>query len=159
MRAVPTLTLATSQSLVLLWFFFAGLGYGEILTVILVALIAAVDQQHQAGSASASYAFQSTGGTIGITIASVVFQNVLTLSLQRRLESDRIVLDKIQQLNNDLSPIENLPATLIELTKQFYVDALRAVFLILLGITSPEAFVSLPMREFKLDRTVSCRRH
>lgn len=84
----------------------------------LVALIAVVDQQYQAGSTSASYAFRSRGGTIGITITSVVFQNVLTVSLQRRLGSDEDALDTIKQVSNDLSSIERRPSTLMELTKQ-----------------------------------------
>ena len=155
MGAMSTLTLATSQWLVLLWFFFAGLGYSGMLTVTLVALIAAVDQQYQAGITSASYAFRSTGSTIGITIASVVFQNVLSISLQQRLGSDEDALDTIKQVSSDLSSIESLPSALMELTKQSYMDALRAVFLTLLGIAGLGALVSLFMREHKLHKTVS----
>lgn len=70
--STSTSTSATSQRLVLLWFYFAGLGYSGMLTVTLIALIAAVDEQYQAGITSASYAFRSTGSIIGIMIASVV---------------------------------------------------------------------------------------
>ncbi|KAL8723512.1 MAG: hypothetical protein Q9225_000245, partial [Loekoesia sp. 1 TL-2023] len=47
-----------------------SVGYSSMLTITLLALIAAVAHIHQAVITSASYAFRSTGSTIGITIAS-----------------------------------------------------------------------------------------
>lgn len=57
--------------------FLCGFGFVGTLTVTLTALISAVDQADQAVATSASYAFRSTGGTIGITISSAVFQYLL----------------------------------------------------------------------------------
>merc|ERR1712093_239022 len=52
--------------------FLIGLGYGGMLTVTLLAVISAVDHEHQAVITSATYAFRSTGSSIGVTIASAV---------------------------------------------------------------------------------------
>ena len=48
-----------------------------MLTIMLLAMIAVVDHKEHALVTSASYTFRSTGSTIGITVASAVFQNVL----------------------------------------------------------------------------------
>lgn len=55
-------------------FLMVGFGSSGMLTVNLIALISPVDHQYQAVITSASYAFRSTGSTIGITIASSVFR-------------------------------------------------------------------------------------
>ena len=79
------LKLSTPPWLPFLYFFLAGIGYSGILTVTLVALIAAADQEYQAVITFASYALRSTGSTIGITIASVLFQRILIPKLRGRL--------------------------------------------------------------------------
>lgn len=62
-----------------------GLGYLCILTVTLLALIAAVPSKYQACTTSIQYTFRSTGSTIGVAIASAVFQNVTNSQLQSRI--------------------------------------------------------------------------
>lgn len=62
----------------------SGTAHGSMLTITLISLIAAVDHKYQAVITSASYAFRSTGSTIGITLASAVFQNILKMSLESK---------------------------------------------------------------------------
>jgi predicted MFS family arabinose efflux permease len=50
-----------------IYLFLTGAGYGGMLTVTLLACISAVDHEHQAVISSATYAFRSTGSTIGVT--------------------------------------------------------------------------------------------
>jgi len=59
----------------LLYVFLVGAGYGDMLSVALVATVAAVPHHDQAVPTSATYAFRSTGSTTGVTIASAVNQN------------------------------------------------------------------------------------
>ena len=152
-----TFALDTPGWLPFLYFFLAGVGYSGMLTVTLVALIAAVDQEHQAVITSASYAFRSTGSTIGITTASVVFQNVLTMQLWHRLGHERNASITIKRVRNNLSAVRELPPASMEAAMQAYMDALRAVFLTLLAMAVLGAVVSLFMREHTLHKNLSRR--
>ena len=154
---VSTLKLNTPAWLPFFYFFLTGLGYSGMLTVTLIALIAAVDQEYQAVITSASYAFRSTGSTIGITVASVVFQNVLTSQLWERMGHEKDASDAVTRVRNDLTAIKELPSQLMEAASQAYMDALRAVFLTLLGIAVLGAVTSLFMREHKLHSNLSRR--
>nr|QFR37076.1 MFS transporter [Cyberlindnera americana] len=69
------------------WFHFfelllPGACYAAGLTVTLLALIAAVPVEHQAATTSIQYAFRSTGSTIGVSVASFIFQRKLYEHLQ-----------------------------------------------------------------------------
>ncbi len=119
-----------------------------MLTITLLALIAAVSHTHQAVITSASYAFRSTGSTIGIGIASAVFQNILTRTLHSRFsDHDHRYVDK---LRDSLDEIAKLPLGLREDARGCYMDALRGVFVTTLGIGVLGAAVSLAMREHVL---------
>lgn len=54
-----------------------GLGVAILITVTLLAMIAAVPQKHQAATTSISYAFRTTGCTIGVSLGAAIFQNCL----------------------------------------------------------------------------------
>ncbi|KAL8824655.1 MAG: hypothetical protein Q9191_004909 [Dirinaria sp. TL-2023a] len=75
------------------YLFLMGVGYSGMLTVTLVALIAAVDQEFQAVITSASYAFRSTGSTLGITVASVIFQNIVDSRLWQKFGEEKHASD------------------------------------------------------------------
>lgn len=152
-----TFTLDTPRWLPFLYFFLAGIGYSGMLTVTLVALIAAVDQEYQAVITSASYAFRSTGSTIGITVASVVFQNILTSRLWQKFGHEKDAPETIKRVRNSLSAINELPSPLMEAAMQAYMEALQGVFLTLLGMAVLGAVVSLFMREHKLHKSLSRR--
>lgn len=133
-----------------------GFGYGGMLTITLVALIAAVDHEHQAVITSASYAFRSTGSTIGITIGSAVFQNWLSRSLMQAFHKmpnkDRIV----RRIRNDYHEITKLHSPgLRQKALDCYMGAFRATFLTALGITILAGITSLFMREHKLHTNLA----
>lgn len=65
--------------------FIPGAGYAATLTVTLLALIASVSYEHQASTTAIQYAFRSTGSTIGVSTASLIFKNSLLDQLTRRL--------------------------------------------------------------------------
>lgn len=65
-----------------------GAGYAASLTVTLLALIAAVPLEHQAATTSIQYAFRSTGSTIGVSVASFIFQRQLFEKLQNLYDVD-----------------------------------------------------------------------
>lgn len=150
-----TFTILTPEWVPELSLFLTGIGYTGMLTVTLLALIAAVDHQHHAVVSSASYAFRSTGSAIGITIASAVFQNILDVKLQAQLGSQPGAADLINKLRNNLEEIHRVPREWKGTVTGVYMDALRCVFLTTLGIGLLGLLVSLMMREHVLHTNLA----
>ena len=154
---VSTFNLTTPTWEPLLAFLMSGIGYSGMLTTTLLALISAVDHKDHSVITSASYAFRSTGSAIGITIASAVFQNILKLRLWATLGGREGASETIERLRDSLEEIKNLPLDWRGEVREVYMDALRGVFLTILGISVLGAVVSLAMREHTLHRTLARR--
>ena len=148
-------TLTTASWITLIAFFLVGIGYAGTLTTTLLALISAVDHKEQAVITSASYVFRSTGSAIGITIASAVFQNILKLRLWARLGGWKGAPEIIKKLRDSLEEIDKLPVGQRAVVRDVYMEAIRGVFLTLLGISVLGALVSLAMREHKLHKNLA----
>lgn len=128
-----------------------GWGYGGMLTVTLVAMISAVEHKHQAVITAASYAFRSTGSTIGITVAGAVYQNILVRGLQDRYGGMPDSAEVIGRIRNSLDGVNHLPpGWSVEVVKDVYMDALRGAFLTGLGLTVLAALSGALMREHTL---------
>lgn len=138
----------------LVYFFLAGLGYGAMLTLTLLALIAAVDHKHQATITSASYAFRSTGSTIGITICSTVFQNVLKNNLWERFGDRKGAAEIIGRLRNSIGEIQHLPSGWKDSVLDTYMQTLRMVWFTILGMSIAGAVVSLLLKEYTLHKNL-----
>jgi predicted MFS family arabinose efflux permease len=123
--AMCTLTLATPAWLPFIYFSLSGISYGAMLTVTLSGLISAVDHQDQAVITSASYTFRSTGSTIGITVASAIFQNVLKSQLWARLGDREGAAEILDKIRGSADEIKNLPASWREPVTDCYMVALR----------------------------------
>ena len=136
-------------------FFLSGIGYAGMLTVTLLALISAVDHKHQAVITSASYAFRSTGSTIGITIASAVFQNILKLELWSRFGHRKNAAEIIKSVRDNLGDIHKLPPEWRQGVLDVYMDAIRGVYFTIFGIAVLGFLVSLAMREHTLHSNLS----
>lgn len=150
-----TFTLSTSNWAPWLSFFLCGLGYSGMLTITLLAFIAAVEHRNQAVVTSASYAFRSTGSAIGITIASAVFQNILDVKLRAQLGHRPGAADVIAKLRNNLEEIHRVPREWEGIVTSIYMDALRGVFLTTMGIGVLGLLVSLIMREHVLHTNLA----
>jgi MFS family permease len=139
------------------YFSVAGVGHGGMLTITLLALIAAVDQEWQAIVTSASYAFRSTGSVIGIAVSSLVFQNLLRDGLWARL-GDRDGADRIiPEICDSLDYLKTLPEPWRTEALGAYIDALHGVFLTLLGLAFAAGLTSVFMREHKLHSSINRR--
>ncbi|KAL2870322.1 major facilitator superfamily domain-containing protein [Aspergillus lucknowensis] len=154
---ICTLDLNSPTPLPLLYFLLVGTAYGGMLTITLVALISAVDHEHHAVITSASYAFRSTGSSIGITIASAVFQNILKNGLWSRFGDRKNAHEVISRLRDSLGEIRKAPADWIPGILDAYMDSLRATFITLLGLAVLGALVSVGMREHKLHSNLARR--
>ncbi|KAF4312655.1 Major facilitator superfamily [Botryosphaeria dothidea] len=119
-----------------LYFFLVGIGYGGMLTTTLLALISAVDHIHQAVITSASYAFRSTGSTIGISVAGAVFQNVLKRELWERFGQRDGAAEVIKRIRDSVGAVQKLPPEWKEGALEAYMQALTAVWWTTFGITA-----------------------
>ncbi|KAI9733503.1 MAG: hypothetical protein M1818_007251 [Claussenomyces sp. TS43310] len=113
--------------------FLIGSGYGGMLTVTLLACISAVDHEHQAVITSATYAFRSTGSTIGVTVGSAVYQNVLKTKLWHKFGREEGAADVIRRIRDNFDELHHLPTGWKAGVLDSYEDALRALFLTALG--------------------------
>ncbi|KAI9826606.1 MAG: hypothetical protein M1832_006202 [Thelocarpon impressellum] len=154
---VCTFTLTSPAWQPFLYFFLGGLGYGGMLTVTLLAVISAVDHSQQAVITSASYAFRSTGSTLGVTIASAVFQNILKMDLWRVFGDEPDAAERIGKIRESFDEIRHLPAHWQEGVMNSYIHALRGVFFTSLGIAVLGGVISLAMREHTLHNNLARR--
>lgn len=153
---ICTLTPDTPMLIVWMYTFLPGAGYGSLLTVTLIALIAAVPHEYQAVTTSIQYGFRGTGSTLGVAVATSVFQNTLGNSLRQRVfgtDAEEIV----KRVLENVDEVRNLPSYLIPVVRMAYMDASRAVFIMcfVLGITT--AGTAAIMREHVLHSTINRR--
>ena len=141
--------------LTLLSFHVAGIGYAGMLTVTLLALISAVDHEHQAVITSASYVFRSTGSAIGITIASAVFQNLLSRNLWAAIGQKQNAAEVVARLRDNLQLIHTLSEDLRVPVQEAYMESLRGVFVTTLGFSIIAGLISLLMKEHTLYTDLS----
>jgi MFS family permease len=154
---LSTLTFSTPEGPAFVYLFFVGMGYGSMLTVTLLATISSVSHDHQAVVTSATYAFRSTGATIGVTIASAVYQNLLLTGLHQRFDGHEGAEEEIRRIRDSLDELTNLPEGWKEGVFGAYEIALRGVFLTGLGIALLAAVTASFMGEHKLHSTISRR--
>ncbi|OAL23928.1 hypothetical protein AYO20_10840 [Fonsecaea nubica] len=133
-----------------------GFAYGGMLTITLVGMISSVDHAHQAVITAASYAFRSTGSTIGITVASAVFQNILTDRLHVHYGSLPNSDTVIRHIRDSLDAINHLPPGWDRPTVlAIYMDALRGAFFAGLGLAVLAAIAGLGMKEHVLHKNLA----
>ncbi|KAF7957835.1 hypothetical protein EAE96_003405 [Botrytis aclada] len=112
---------------------FTGIGYGALLTTTLLAIISAVSHDHHSVITSASYAFRSTGSTIGITIASAVYQNILKSDLWEKFGDRPNAEEIIGRIRDSFDELNKLPEGWKEGVTESFMDAFKGVFLTALG--------------------------
>lgn len=154
---LSTLTFRTPQRIAFIYAFLIGSGYGGMLTVTLLATISAVSHDHQAVITSATYAFRSTGSTIGITIASAVYQNLLLSGLHQRFDGLDGAEDQIRRIRDSLEELKKLPRGWHDGVFEAYSIALRGVFLTALGLALLGLVAGAFMRQHTLHSSINRR--
>lgn len=138
-------------------FILTGAGYGGMLTVTLLACIAAVDHSQQAVITSSTYAFRSVGATLGITIASVVYQNILKARLWERFGSEPDAAGEIGRIRDDLDELKHLPAGWRDGVIASFMEAFRGVWLTTLGLAIVGLICVSLMKQHKLHTNLARR--
>jgi predicted MFS family arabinose efflux permease len=150
-----TFTAGVNGVLPFIWLFVSGTAYGAMLTVTLLALLSAVGHEHQAVITSASYAFRSTGSTIGITIASAVFQNKLSAGLNARFGHLPDAEETIKRIRDDVGDISFLPHGWEKGVKETYIESLGGVWVVVVVLAGLAGVVGLFMKEHTLHNKLS----
>ena len=140
-----------------IYVFMNGTAYGSMLTVTLISLISAVEHKYQAVITSASYAFRSTGSSIGITIASAVFQNLLKDRLISRFGDQPGAADEIDRIRNSVNEVKHVPPGWHDGVIEAHVKALRGVWVVVLVFAVLAAIVSTFIREHVLHNNLERR--
>ncbi|KAK7750194.1 hypothetical protein SLS62_007823 [Diatrype stigma] len=152
---LSTLNEGSPKWLMMIAYFFLGSGQGGMLTVTLVACLAAVDHSQHAVITSATYAFRSVGGTVGITAASAVYQNVLKLQLWERFGSLPGAAEEIGRIRDDLDELNHLPAGWYDGVMSSFMEAFRSVCFLMLGLSFLGLVSVSFMKQHKLHSTLS----
>ena len=134
-----------------------GLGFGGILVTALIALVSAVEQEHQAVATSAGFAFRSTGSVIGLTVASSAFQNLLRVKLHESIGSMTDAEGIIDSIRENFDEIARLPFELRGSVRRDYMEAVQGVFTVVCGFTVLAAVSSLFMKQHTLHANLERR--
>ncbi|KAK9318805.1 major facilitator superfamily domain-containing protein [Lipomyces orientalis] len=149
---INTYSLTTPKWAQILYIMISGLGFGGLLNCTLIAMVAAVPPELQAVTTAIQYGFRGTGSTVGVAIASAIFQNVLGKKLDEYIvgpdKSDIIsrVTDSIEDI--DYIPIEYKPDVV-----QAYLDAFHGVFYFAIFLAALVIVTCGMMKEHVLHRT------
>ncbi|KLO99480.1 multidrug resistance protein fnx1 [Fusarium fujikuroi] len=152
---LSTMTIQTPTPLVLTYVLLVGVGYGGMLSVSLLATVAAVSHKDQAIATSAIYAFRSMGSTIGVTVASVVYQNLLQYGLHQRFDSKEGSYKIIKRLIDSLDELKRLPDGWSSGVYEAYEISLRGVFWTALGVAVLGLVAATYIKEHRLHQTIS----
>jgi MFS family permease len=171
---------STSGWVTMAAFFLTGGGYGAVLTTTLLACIAAVDHSQQAVITSATCKLfppsptslggsgrekklilsdlaRSLGGTIGITVGSAIYQNILNSRLWQRFGDEPHAGEIIQKIRDDLTFLKHLPPGWQDGVSSSFIEAFRGVWFTMLSLAIG-AFICISlMKQHVLHETLSRR--
>ncbi|KAJ3564470.1 hypothetical protein NPX13_g7833 [Xylaria arbuscula] len=136
-------------------FFLLGAGQGGMLTVTLLACLAAVDHSHQATITSATYAFRSVGSTVGVTIGSAIYQNVLKEKLWERFGELPGAAEEIKRIRDDIDELNHLPEGWHDGVAASIQEAFRSVWFTVVGLAAVAVITASLMKQHKLHSTLA----
>lgn len=152
------LTPHTSPKIQMIMMTAPGFGYAIMLTVTLLALISAAPVKFQAGTTSIQYTFRSTGSTIGVSIASAIFLNVLVKTLNAKIpeivEDPKLAKSIIERALKNTDFARDQPKLINEVLRSCYDTACKSSFHFATVIVSFGVVAGLFMRENKLHASV-----
>jgi predicted MFS family arabinose efflux permease len=156
-----TCTINTAALLPETYLLMNGMGFGGMLTVMLLALLSAVDHQHQAVTTAMLYAFRSAGATIGVTASGILFRQVLASQLQGNQVSDMPAsgsnsgLRGLEQNFRECSRRhDNEPSNCPPKLLDAYMYALHATFLLAMSFAIAGFISGMATKNYQLRTTL-----
>ncbi|GAA5891699.1 hypothetical protein JCM6882_006171 [Rhodosporidiobolus microsporus] len=127
----------------------SGFGFASVVTATLIALIASVDRSDMATATGLTYLFRYVGQVVGVASSASLLQAVLNDQLHKRIKGpgSAKIIDQIRHISTS---IPSLPPALQLSARESYRLALRAVFILNLGVAFACFLTSLPIREYPL---------
>ncbi|KAK9333422.1 major facilitator superfamily domain-containing protein [Lipomyces starkeyi] len=149
---INTYSLTTPKWAQVLYIMVAGLGFGGLLNCTLIAMVAAVPPELQAVTTAIQYGFRGTGSTVGVAIASAIFQNVLGKKLDQYIVGpDKS--DIISRVSDSIEDIDYIPGEYKADVVQAYLDAFHGVFYFAIFLAATVIITCGMMKEHVLHRT------
>lgn len=136
-----------------------GWGYAVMLTVSLLALIAAVPVEFQSATTSIQYTSRFTGSTLGVSVASAIFQSLLGKNLRSQIPS--VIADPktaakiIKQALKDAEFAKTAPETIRNAIISCYDVAIKGAFGFAFATATLGLIASLFLREHKLHTSIN----
>jgi MFS family permease len=172
---LSTMTVATTQLAAIIYIVILGLGMGVIMPTVTLAVQSAFPPEQRGVATSATQFFRSIGGTLGMTILGVVFNNHSRTIMEKEffpiVQGDAGLMGGplagvIQEAHSDpqslfnmlLSPdlLKIIPATLQQVIlpplKTALADSLHLVFLVSMFVILAGVLISLFMGNSKVKR-------
>ncbi|KAI1271679.1 major facilitator superfamily domain-containing protein [Xylaria sp. FL0933] len=144
----------TSGWLTSIAFLIVGGGYTAVFGITQVACLAAVDHTQQAVVTSCTYLARSLGSTVGITIASVIYQSVLRTGLWERFGDRPDAGERIQRILDDLTELSNLPSGWMEGVMQSFMNSFLSVWFMMLAWAVLALVCISPIKQHQLHVTL-----
>ncbi|KAK9459698.1 major facilitator superfamily domain-containing protein [Lipomyces oligophaga] len=148
---INTYSLTTPKWALISWIMLGGLGFGGLLNCTLIAMVASVPVEMQAVVTAIQYGFRGTGSTVGVAVASAIFQNVLG----KRLDFYITGPDKediISRVTDSIEEISLIPAEYKDDVVQSFLDAFHGVFYFAIFLSALVIVTCGMMREHVLHK-------
>lgn len=100
---------------------------------------------------------RSLGGTIGITVGSAIYQNILSSRLWQRFGDEPHAGEIIQHIRDDLNFLKHLPEGWQDGVINSFMEAFSGVWLTMLGLAIGAFICVSLMRQHVLHETISRR--
>lgn len=158
MTRILTLSPEASQFKQFTLMLLPGLGYSCIITVTLLSLIASVPVKFQACTTSIQYTFRATGSTLGVSIASAIFQSVtrtrLTTTIKDVVDDHELAAKIIKRALENTSFVKEVTPEIADVIKKAYDSGCRGTFVFSTMMIGLGYFSSLFMREHILHKSI-----
>lgn len=129
MFLLSTVRVDTPYWQIALYLLVLGLGIGNVMQVLVIAVQNSVNPRDVGVATSGSTFFRSVGGTIGTALFGAVMTARLTQELTTNLPAGSASGSQISDMTSAMSNIANLPATIKPVVLESFTSALSTVFL------------------------------
>lgn len=137
----------------------SGFGYAWILTVTLLSLIAAVPSAYQAATTSIQYTFRATGSTLGVAIASAIFQKVLRSNLSAKIyplfpDNRDLASEVIEKALDSTNNLKGFSEVVVQAAKDSYANGCEGALYFAVATMLLGCFFSVFIEEHVLHTTL-----
>ncbi|KAJ4298066.1 hypothetical protein N0V90_005965 [Kalmusia sp. IMI 367209] len=134
---------------------FHGFGFGIMLVVAFIALLSAIQHSDQAVGTSELIALGSAGSTLGVSICSTIFQNVLQQTLYSRLGNSEEAEEIIKRVKESFGAVPTVDPAVRPLVQDSFMAGVQAVFALTLVISVLASASSFFIKQNTLHNNLS----